>query len=331
MEFSIKTILSQTLGIFFTNKIRLTVSLTVFCLALLLLAFLTLYAIGYTKETAPQYHFVLQNIETLHELEPHMQSMALKALVGALVYSVGVIIFFAMLFNTAVRLGALGPAGTYPGLAQMVKTGVINAVKLVFITLYVLPGLFLLGFLLAMTGLIPADSVLIPDQQATSFSEGYIQGLEHQLKLSTMIQNFIFTYFTCLMYSFMSANLTKTALQDGISSYDTPHTASFAIVLLVLYVASQIPVYILLFMGYYISASVVNGVSYLIVLLLVGLSHGIRHRMCAHSGEGAAQVTETQKATPGNEAVEGAAAVYAGERTQQDSPDFDQHSEIKST
>lgn len=260
MQFSIKNILSETAGIGVQNRGRL--------------ALVALAAIGGTL-------LISVVVGVLVALFFGGGVLA-RGIIGILV-AFAMVTLFAGLFNYLVRLGALGPSRSFNSFKKMLSAAAVNGMKFIFISLILGVAVIIVSMVMAI--FIPVETTADFDPASIKTLQdaitAYKAALKEQLTLSAIITSVIFTFVVSGIYAVFSANLTKTALDDTHSSYETPHTFDFALVLFILYMVNAGVQYLTILSG---STVLMFGGSFVIGYLsfaLIAIAHGVRHRMCA--------------------------------------------------
>lgn len=222
--------------------------------------------------------------EAMQEFERGLQSGDMEAILAVglalipamLVMGFLLMMAFAHIFNFWVRAGAFGIAGAKEPYEGKFGAAAVNALKFLFITiLLVIVGL-LVSSVFGMMGLTPTFSEQMEISASGDLSAATRAGLLNQI-ISTLLSAGIYSYF--------SANLTRTALGSDREGMQHPHTLDFGIVLILLYAVIFAPVTIAGLMGLQAVTIVLNFALGIFIMLAVGVAHGLRYRICAGTRE----------------------------------------------
>lgn len=283
MQFSIRNILSQSLGIVLSHWLRVVAIIAAFS------AFFGGVFYFIHERTDQDGFFNAIKNGTLDSYQPSEPDGVLVFMFLLLFPLLGLSI--VALFNYFVRFGALGPMQAYSGsVGKTFSASFVNGIKFLFIFILLsLVMMVVLAVLSAFSGGI--------EGMAEGFMQNVLDSLEKGLSLSLLLKliifNLIIMIVMSLTYAFFSANLTKTALGDNVSEYETPHIVDFAVVLLIVYIVSAIPQFLVpqakLVDGvlvspsgvYYIIMSSLSIVTQILAFVVIAVAHGVRHRMCA--------------------------------------------------
>lgn len=285
MEFSVKNVLSESVGILLANIGKCALAVLLLIIGLGVSGFLTFSLFSIDTVALQEFMTVAQSGGDTRDLGDNVLSSLVNVFFASIVFLLFVALFTSMLFNYAVRLGGLGPVGAYPGFGTLLSTGVINGLKFIFITILLGIVVGIVAVVLSMFGLVQDPPQPVAGAGDSPMMAALTAAMVQSASLSEIFVTSILTLVICFVYAVFSANLTKTALQDEVSSYETPHTASFAMALFVIYVATQVPTYLFAALGMILPALIASTVFSFISMLLIGISHGVRHRMCAPDGQ----------------------------------------------
>lgn len=262
MQFSINKIVSQTMGITINNFAR------VFLLPLL--SIILSVIVG----------FVLAFLGAI------AFSGSMVASIVVLIVILGISLTISgVMFNYFIRLGALGPSLAFVKDNNFAKIGFLNGLKFIPILLLSLLVISIVSAVLSMLGVkltpeIPMDITIFKNEGFKAFYE-HVKSVMPPYNIGMAADNLLSLVIISAIFSFFSANLSKTALGDDVSDYETPHTMDFAVVLLIINLVSFIPVTIFSLLQF---ENVAMGVSILagfVVSSAIAIAHGVRHRMCA--------------------------------------------------
>jgi len=222
--------------------------------------------------------------EAMQEFERGLQSgdmdaifaIGLALVPAMLVMGFLLMVAFAHIFNFWVRAGAFGIDGAKEPYQGKFSAAVVNALKFLFITiLLVVVGIFV-SSVFGMLGLTATFSEQMEISASGDLSAATRAGLLNQI-ISSLLSAGIYSYF--------SANLTRTALGSEREGMQHPHTLDFGIVLILLYAVIFVPVTIAGLMGLETATLVLNFALGIFIMLAVGVAHGLRYRVCAGTKE----------------------------------------------
>ncbi len=181
-------------------------------------------------------------------------------------------IAFAHIFNFWVRAGAFGFEGAKEPYEGKLRAAVVNALKFLFITVMLVVVGLVVSSVFSMLGLAP------------TFGEQMEVGASGDLAAATragLLNQIISSLLSAGIYSYFSANLTRTALGSEKEGMQHPHTVDFSIVLLLLYAVLFVPVTIVGLLGLAAVSYLLNFTLGIYIMVAVGVAHGLRYRVCA--------------------------------------------------
>lgn len=211
------------------------------------------------------------NAEAMAE---HIGSM-MKLMLLIPVFGILLLMATSHLFNVGVRVGAYGKEGArFGSVGEALGAAGVNSLKFFFIFLLLALISFVIISVFAVLGIGP------------SFQEQAAAGADLAASTrATMLNNIVVVLVSCVIYSLFSANLTQTALRSDSEGMSHPHTVDFAIVLVLLYAVTMVPVTLAGLAGSMVLMQSLNVVLGLLVAIAVGVAHGIRYRICMAENE----------------------------------------------
>lgn len=206
-----------------------------------------------------------------------MMSMMMVMLPAILIGMAVLMLVWAHIFNFWVRAGAFGVENAkFETFGKALSAAGINALKFFAVTLLLAVISFVAFFVLQALGLSVGFAKQMELAMANDIAAATKAGLMNQI---------IMTVITCGVYSWISANLTQTAVGEDREGLEHPHTVDFAIVLFLLYVIVLVPQVLLSLLGNPILMTVVYWPMLLVIMLAIGVAHGIRYRICVAENE----------------------------------------------
>ncbi|WND01696.1 hypothetical protein QGN29_09000 [Temperatibacter marinus] len=268
MSFTIRNALSETLGITLNHIIR------IFAILAGLIVVIAVVAVLFTSVTSGG------------GIENNPPS-ALTLFVVVVLLLIFMLTFYGALFNYFVRLGALGVDRAIGSWSALLSSGLVNGIKFFFISLLLAIVSLVISFILSFVGvdIFGLESLNQPTPEFTPTVEGLMTAMsaqmQEQMTLTILTFNAIVMFAISFVYAVFSANLTKTALDDQHSSYETPHTGDFAIVLFFIYLITLVPQLLAIATGSIMLMIILSLVLAMPSYAAIAIAHGVRHRMCA--------------------------------------------------
>ncbi len=276
-QIPILAIVKASLAMPFSKPLEIFKALGLFTAAFVIMS--VLMAVGMILSGDPA---VFQDMEqgggTPSEADIEAMAKMMLGMAPALILGLaGFLMVAAHVFNFWVRAGAFGIENAkFETFGKALSAAGINALKFFAVTLLLAVISFVAFFVLQALGLSVGFAKQMELAMANDIAAATKAGLMNQI---------IMTVITCGVYSWISANLTQTAVGEDREGLEHPHTVDFAIVLFLLYVIVLVPQVLLSLTGNPMLMTIVYWPMLLFITLAIGVAHGIRYRICVAENE----------------------------------------------
>ncbi|SDD55437.1 MULTISPECIES: hypothetical protein [Kordiimonas] len=276
-QIPILAIVKQSLAMPFSRPLEIFKALGLFAAAFLFMSLLIAVAMIVSGDPALFQELGQGGGEPTEATIEGMAELML-GLAPALLLGLAVMLMVAAhVFNFWVRAGAFGVENAkFETFGKALSAAGINALKFFALSLLLGVASFVAFFVLQALGLSVGFAKQMELAMSNDIAAATKAGLMNQI---------VMTVVTCGIYSWVSANLTQTAVGEDREGLQHPHVMDFGIVLFLLYVIVLVPQVLLSLTGNPLLMTVVYWPMLLFITLAIGVAHGIRYRICMAENE----------------------------------------------